>query len=160
MGGGKSVGSSQLPLAVAATTVVEVIVTILVVGLVGPAASKAGSLVVCQWARTGSSKVLGEMDLTWVLEEETLVRLSETGSERGKGRGMEGGTFLCQTKTRVETLAPMELEGVIPETKRGADGVSLGAKQERLELTVTQTTTPYPRVPPLVLLVGYLSPQC
>lgn len=72
------------------------------------------------------------MDLTWVLKEETLVQLSETESERGIGSGMQGGSFLCQTKTRVETLAPMELEGVIPETKMEADGVSLGARQERL----------------------------
>lgn len=132
MGGGTSTGISQLPLATAATIVVGAIVTVLVVGWVGPTASQAGSSGVCQWVRTGSSKVLGEMDLTWVLKEETLVQLSETGSEKGNGNGTRGGSFLCQTKTRVETLAPMELEGGIPETKMEADGVSLGARQERL----------------------------
>lgn len=45
---------------------------------------------------------------------------------------MEGGSFLCQTKTRLETLAPMELEEAIPETKMEADGVSLEVKQEML----------------------------
>lgn len=132
MGGGTSTGISQLPLATAATIVVGAIVTVLVVGWVGPTASQAGSSGVCQWVRTGSSKVLGEMDLTWVLKEETLVQLSETGSEKGNGSGTRGGSFLCQTKTRVETLAPMEMEGGIPETKMEADGVSLGARQERL----------------------------
>lgn len=134
MGGGRSTGSSLLPSVTAATIVVEVIVTVLVVGWVGPTASKAGSLGVCQWVRTGrgSKVVLGEMDLIWVPKEETLVRLSETGSERGKGNVKEEGSFLCQTKIRVETLAPMELEGGIPETKMEADGVSLGARQERL----------------------------
>lgn len=132
MGGGRSTGSSQLPLAIAVTIVVGVIVIVLVVGSLGPTASKAGILGVFQWVRTGSSKLLGEMDLTWVLKEETLVRLSETGNEKGKGNGMQGGSFLCQTKTRVETLAPTELEGGIPETKMEADGVSLGARQERL----------------------------
>lgn len=132
MGGGRSTGSSLLPLATAATIVAGVIVIVLVVGWVGPTASKAESLGVCQWVRTGSSKVLGEMDLTWVLKEETLVQLSETESEKGKGNGMQGESFLCQTKIRVETLAPMELEGGIPETKMEADGVNLEARQERL----------------------------
>lgn len=133
MGGGSSTGSSLLPLATVATLVAGVIVIVLVVGWVGQTASKAGSLEVCQWVRIGSSKVLGEMDLlTWVLKEETLFLLLETGSEKGKGNGMEGGSFLCQTKTRLETLAPMELEGAIPETKMEADGASLEAKQERL----------------------------
>lgn len=129
MGGGSSAGSSLLPLATTATIVVGLIVIVLVVAWLGPTVSKAGSLGVFQWVRTGSSKLLGEMDLIWVLKEETLVQLSETGSE--KGNGMPEGSFLCQTKTRVETLAPMELEGGIPETKMEVDGVSLGARQER-----------------------------
>ncbi len=128
MGGGRSTGSSLLPLATAATIVAGVIVIILVVGWVGPTASKAGSLGVFQWVRTGTFKPLEEMDL----KEETLVKLSETESERGSGSGMQGGSFLCKTKIRVETLAPMELEGGIPETKMEADGVSLGARQEML----------------------------
>ena len=132
MGGGRSTGSSLLPLATAATTVVGVIAIVLVVGWVGQPAYKVGSLGVRQWVRTGSSKVLGEMDLTWVLKEGTLVQLSETGSERGKGNVKEEGSFPCQTKTRVETLAPMELEGGILERKMEEDGVSLGARRERL----------------------------
>lgn len=130
MGGGRSTGSSLLPLATAATVVVGVIVIAIVVGWLGPTASKGGSLGEFQWVKTGSFKVLGEMDLPWVLREETLVQLSETESEKGKGTEMQGGSFLCQTKTRVETLAPMELEGGIPETKMEADGLSLGARQE------------------------------
>lgn len=130
MEGGRSTGSSLLPLATPATILVGLIVIMLVVGWVGPIASKAGSLGLCQWVRPGSSKVLGEMGLTWALKEETLVQLSETESE--KGNVMEEGSFLCQTKTRRETLAPMELEGGFPETKMEADGVSLGARQERL----------------------------
>ncbi len=134
MGGGRSTGSSLLPLATAATIVAGATVIILVVGWVGPTASKAGSLGVFQWLRTGSSKLLEEMDLTWVLKEETLVKPSETETVKGKEKenGMQGGSFLCQTKTRVETLAPVELEGGIPETKMEADGVSLEARQERL----------------------------
>lgn len=130
MGGGRSAGSSLLPLETIATIVVGLIVIVLVVAWLGPIVSKAGSLGVFQWVRTGSSKLLGEMDLIWVLKEETLVQLSETESE--KGNGMPEGSFLCQTKIRVETLAPMELEGGIPETKMEVDGVSLGARQERL----------------------------
>lgn len=72
------------------------------------------------------------MDLTWGLTGETLVQLLETGSEKGKENGKEGGNFLHQTKTRVETLAPTEQEGAIPETKMEGDGVSLGVKQEML----------------------------
>lgn len=133
MGGGRSTGSSLLPLATAATVVVGAIIMVRVVGWVDLTASKAGSLQVCQWVRTGSSKlVLGEMDPTWVLKEETLVQVSETESEKGKGNAMEEETFLCQTKIRRETLAPMVLEGDIPETKMEADGVSLGARPERL----------------------------
>lgn len=130
MGGGRSTGSSPLPLATAATIVVGV--TVLVVGWLGPTASKAESLGVFRWVRTGNFKLLGEMDLTWVQREETLVQLSEIESEKGKGIGIQAGTSLCQTKIRTETLAPMELEGHIPETKMGADGVSLEARQERL----------------------------
>lgn len=128
MGGGRSTGSSPLPLAMAATIVGE-IVTVLVVGWVGPT-SKAGSLVGCQSVRTGTSKVLGERDLIWVRKEETLVQLSETGIV--KGNVMEEGSLICRTKTRLETLSPVELEGGIPETKMGADGMSLGAQQEML----------------------------
>lgn len=128
MGGGRSTGSSLLPLATAATIVAGVIVIILVVGWVGPTASKAGSLGVFQWVRTETFKLLEEM----VLKGETLVKLSETESERGSESGMRGGSFLCKTKIRIETLAPMELEGGIPETKMEADGVSLGARQEML----------------------------
>lgn len=94
--------------------------------IVGPTASKVESLLV----RTGSLLVLGETDLTWVLKGETLVQLSETGSERGNGT--EGGSFLRQTKTRVETSAPTGLVGGIRETKMEADGGSLGVRQERL----------------------------
>lgn len=130
MGGGRSTGSSLLPLATATTILVGVIVTVLVVGWVGLTVSQTGSLGVCQWVRPGTSKVLGEMDLTWVLKEETLVQHSET--EKEKGNVKAGGSILCQTKTRLETLAPMEQEGVIPETKMEADGVSSGARQERL----------------------------
>lgn len=134
MGGGRSTGSSLLPLATAATIVVGVIVIVLVVGWLGQTASKAGSLGVFQSVRTGTSKVLEETDLTWVLKEETLVQPSETETESEKGTEseMQGGSFLCQTKTRVGTLAPMELEGGIPETKMEADGGSLEARQERL----------------------------
>lgn len=45
---------------------------------------------------------------------------------------MQGGSFLLQTKTRVESLALMELEGGIPEIKMGVDGGSLEGRQERL----------------------------
>lgn len=130
MGGGSSVGISLLPLATATTIVVGLIVIALVVAWLGPAVSKAGTLGVFQWVRAGSSKVLGEMDLIWVPKEETSVQLSETEIE--KGNGMQGESFLCQTKTRAETLALMELEEAIPETKMGVDGVSLVARQERL----------------------------
>lgn len=156
MWGGRSTGSSLLPLPTAPTIVVGITVILLVVGWVGPTASKAGSLGVCQWVRTGISKVLAGMDLTGVLKEETLVQVSETGS----GNGTQGGNFLCQTKTRVETLAPTELEGGIPETKMEADGVSLGFRQERLSATVTQTTTPFLRETPQVQPGGYLPPPC
>lgn len=130
MGGGSSVGTSLLPLATATTIVVGLIVIALVVAWLGPAVSKAGILGVFQWVRAGSSKLLGEMDLIWVLKEETSAQLSETEIE--KGNGMQGGSFLCQTKTRAETLALMELEEAIPETKMEVDGVSLVARQERL----------------------------
>ena len=70
------------------------------------------------------------MDLTWVRKEEILVQLSETGSVKGNVKEEE--SLICQTKTREETLAPVEPQGGIPETKMGADGVSLGARQERL----------------------------
>lgn len=130
MGGGSSVGTSLLPLATATTIVVGLIIIALVVAWPGPAVSKAGILGVFQWVRAGSSKLLGEMDLIWVLKEETSVQLSETEIE--KGNGMQGGSFLCQTKTRAETLALTELEEAIPETKMEVDGVSLVARQERL----------------------------
>lgn len=130
MGGGRSTGSSLLPLATATTILAGVIVTVLVVEWVGLTASKTGTLGVCQWVRPETSKVLGEMDLIWVPKEETLVQHSET--EREKGNVTEGGSFPCQTKTRLEILAPMEQEGVILETKMEADGVSLGGRQERL----------------------------
>lgn len=130
MGGGSSAGTSLLPLATATTIVVGLIAIALAVAWLGPTVSKAGSLGVFQWVRAGSSKLPGEMDLIWVPKEETSVQLSETEIE--KGNGMQGGSFLCQTKTRAETLAPMELEGGIPETKMEVDGVSLAARQERL----------------------------
>lgn len=86
MWGGRSTEISLLPLATAAT----IVVLLLVVGWVGRIASKAGSLVVFQWVRTGISKVLGGMDRTRVQKEETLVQVSEIES----GKGMEGGSFL------------------------------------------------------------------
>lgn len=128
MGGGRSTGSSLLPLATTVTILVGVIAIVLVVELVDPTASKIESLGVCQWAKQGSIKE--EMQLMWVLKEETLVQGFETESEKENVK--EGGSFLCQTKIRLETLAPMEQEGAIPETKMEADGVSLGARQERL----------------------------
>lgn len=70
------------------------------------------------------------MVLTWAQKEETLVRLSGTGSVKGSVK--EEGSLIWQTKTRVETLAPVEPAGGIPETKMEADGVSLGARQEIL----------------------------
>lgn len=130
MGGGSLAGTSLLPLATATTIVVGLIVIALVVAWLGPAVSKAGTLGVFQWVRAGSSKLLGEMDLIWVPKEETSVQLSETEIE--KGNGMQGGSFLCQIKTRVETLAPMELEEGILGKKTEVDGVSLVARQERL----------------------------
>lgn len=131
MGGGRSTGSSLLPLATAATVVAGVIAIVPVVGWVGPTTSKTESLGVCQWVRTGISKALAEMDPTVVLKEETLLLLSETESEKGKGSGIQGANFLCQTKTRVETMAPMVLVGFIKETKMEADGGNLGARLER-----------------------------
>lgn len=128
MGGGRSTGNS--PLRTAVTIAAGQIVTVLVVEWVGPTASKAESLGLCQSVRTGNSKVLGETDLTWAQREETSVQLSETGSVKGSVK--EEGSLICQTKTRVETLAPVEPVGGIPETKMGADGVSLGARQEIL----------------------------
>lgn len=62
MGGGISAGSSLLPLATAATIAVGLIVIVLVVAWLGPPVSKAGSLEVFLWLRTGSSKLLEEMD--------------------------------------------------------------------------------------------------
>lgn len=127
----------------------------------GQTASKAGTLAVCQWVKTGTFKVQGETDLTWGLTGETLVPLLETGSEKGTENGKEGGNFLHKTKTRVETLAPMEQEGAIPETKMEGDGVSLGVKQEMLSATVTQTTThPSPKEVLQVQPVDYLAPRC
>lgn len=130
MGGGISAGSSLLPLATATTIAVGLIVIVLVVAWLGPPISKAGSLEVFQWLRTVSSKLLEEMDQILFLKEETLVQLSERESE--KGNEMQGESFLFQTKTRIESLALMELVGGIPEIKMGADGGSLEARQERL----------------------------
>lgn len=158
MGGGRSTGNSPLRLATVVTIAAGQIVTVLVVGWVGPIASKAETLERCQSVRTGNSKVLGEMDLTWGQKEETLLRLSETGSVKGSVK--EEGSLICQTKTRVETLAPVEPVGGIPETKMGADGVSLGARRETLWGAVTLTTTPSHRETPQVQPAGYLSPPC
>lgn len=140
--------------------IIVIIIIALVVGWGAPMASRAGSLGVCQWVKTGSSRVLGEMCPTWVLEEETLVQVSETGKEREKERGMEEGSSLCKIRTRIETLAPTEQEGGIPETKRGADGASLAARRERWEATTTPITTPSPKETPPVPLADYLLPQC
>lgn len=145
-------------MATTATIIVGEIVIVLVVQWGGPTASKVGSMGAFQSVRTGSTKVLGEMDLTWVQKEETLVQLSGTGIVKGNVK--EEGSLVCQTKTRIETLAPVELQGGIPETKMGADGVSLGARQERLLVTATPTTTPCHRETPQVQLVGYQALPC
>lgn len=96
----------------------------------GPTAFQVGSLEVCRRGKTESTMVVEEMELIYVQKEETLVQLLGTGSEKGNVK--EEGSLICQIKTRVETLAPVEPQGGIPETKMATDGVSLWARQERL----------------------------
>lgn len=62
MGGGRSIGSFQLPLVTTATTAVVEIVILVLVRWVGLTASKVESLGVCQWVRIETTKVLQEMD--------------------------------------------------------------------------------------------------